>query len=201
MSYRLGITGGIGSGKSGVSELMRTMGIPVYDCDREAKRLMNCDATIREALIQLAGKEVYAADGTLDRRYLAAFMFGNDQHVASVNAIVHPAVRADFRRWCEANAKADVIALESAILFEAGMKADVDGVALVTAPMEERIARTMARDGSTREQVTARISSQTTDEERMPLADFIIHNAEDDAITPQVQDILQVIKATSTLSH
>lgn len=193
MAIKIGITGGIGSGKSSVSGLLRVMGVPVYDCDREARRLMHSDDAIRRGLVALAGEAVYGADGQLDRRYLATFMFGHDERVAQVNALVHPVVRADFRRWAEERRAEAVVALESAILFEAGMKGDVDAAVLVYTPFDERLQRTMARDGVTEEQVRARMASQMTDEERLPLADYVIHNAERDAVTPQVVALIEEI--------
>lgn len=190
MAIRIGITGGIGSGKSGVSNLLRLMGVPVYDCDREARRLMNEDAAIRSGIVALAGSKAYAADGQLDRRYLAAYMFGHDDRVQAVNAIVHPAVRADWLRWAAERQDCDVVAIESAILYEAGLQDDVEAVVLVYTPLEERIRRTMVRDGCAESQVRARMESQLSDEEKLPRADHVIRNAEQDAITPQVERLL-----------
>ena len=212
MTFRLGITGGIGSGKSGVAGLLRTMGIPVYDCDSEARRLMNSSASIRQGLIALVGPEVYinrstgvqecrSADNsmstgspTLNRRLLADYMFGHPERIAAVNALVHPAVREDFRQWTRRHASQPLVALESAILFEAGMKDDVDAVVLVYTPIDERVQRTMARDGITEQAVRARLASQMTDEAKLPLADYVIHNADADAITPQVMQLIERIK-------
>lgn len=196
MAIRLGITGGIGSGKSGISGLLRVLGVPVYDCDREARRLMNDDPTIRSGIIALAGAGAYTSDGQLDRRFLAAFMFGDADRVAAVNAVVHPAVRADFHRWADERDAFDVVAIESAILFEAGMRNDVDAIALVYTPRDERIQRTMARDGSTEAQVRARMDSQMSDEDKLPLSDYIIRNAEQDAVTPQVFQLLTELKSS-----
>ena len=194
---RLGITGGIGSGKSGVSELLRIAGIPVYDCDSEARRLMNTSPTLRKELIALAGAEVYEADAPtadapapLNRRYLADFMFGHPERVKAVNALVHPAVRSDFRAWAERQEGTDIVGVESAILFEAGMRDDVDAVVLVFTPFNERLQRAMARDGASEASVRARLASQMPDIDKIPLADYIIHNAESDAITPQVMELL-----------
>ena len=194
MAIRLGITGGIGSGKSGLSELLRVQGIPVYDCDKEARRLMNESPLIKNRLCALAGSETYSADGQLNRMFLATFMFNDAGHVAQVNAIVHPAVRADFRHWAEERAEKDIVAVESAILFEAGMKDDVDKVILVYTPFQERLQRVMERDNATEEQVRNRMSNQMSDEEKLPLADYIIHNAEHDALTPQVESLLISLK-------
>lgn len=218
MTFRLGITGGIGSGKSGVAGLLRTMGIPVYDCDSEARRLMNSSASIRQGLIALVGPEVYSGtteqrnsgttdlqnfenpefresvSPTLNRRLLADYMFGHPERIAAVNALVHPAVREDFRQWTRRYASQPLVALESAILFEAGMKDDVDAVVLVYTPLEERVQRTMARDGITEQAVRARLASQMTDEAKLPLADYVIHNADADAITPQVMQLIERVK-------
>ena len=218
MTFRLGITGGIGSGKSGVAGLLRTMGIPVYDCDSEARRLMNSSASIRQGLIALVGPEVYigttelqnvgtadiqnsvnpkireSVNPVLNRRLLADYMFGHPERIAAVNALVHPAVREDFRQWTRRHASRPLVALESAILFEAGMKDDVDAVVLVYTPIDERVQRTMARDGITEQAVRARLASQMTDEAKLPLADYVIHNADADAITPQVMQLIERIK-------
>ena len=199
---KVGITGGIGSGKSGASELLRIAGIPVYDCDSEARRLMNTSPTLREALTTLAGEDVYASDSqaadaqtgkVLNRRYLADFMFGHPERVNAVNALVHPAVREDFSAWTERQG-ADIVGIESAILFEAGMREDVDVTVLVFTPRDERIQRAMARDGATEESVRARLASQMPDVEKIPLVDFIIRNAEADAITPQVMELIKELK-------
>lgn len=200
-AYRLGITGGIGSGKSGVSRLLRVMGIPVYDTDAEARRLMQSSPAIRSALVALVGPEVYSADGTLQRQRLAEYMFGNPDHVAAVNAIVHPVVRADFRQWATSFEEIDVVAVESAILIEAGMEADVNAVAVVIAPEEERVARAVARDGATPQQIKARMANQLSDNDRLPHARFVIRNAEADAITPQVVAMVDEIRNKLNIKH
>ena len=131
---------------------------------------------------------------TLNRRLLADYMFGHPERIAAVNALVHPAVREDFRQWTRRHASQPLVALESAILFEAGMKDDVDAVVLVYTPIDERVQRTMARDGITEQAVRARLASQMTDEAKLPLADYVIHNADADAITPQVMQLIERIK-------
>ena len=191
-TFRLGITGGIGSGKSSVAGLLRVMGIPVYDCDAEARRLMTESAPLRTALVALAGPQVYTETPsvTLNRRYLADFMFGHPDRVDAVNAIVHPAVREDFRLWTAHHKALPLVAMESAILFEAGMRGDVDAVVLVYTPLAERIRRTMGRDGASESSVRARLASQQSDDDKLTLADYVIHNAEADAVTPQVTALL-----------
>lgn len=131
---------------------------------------------------------------TLNRRLLADYMFGHPERIAAVNALVHPAVREDFRQWTRRHAAQPLVALESAILFEAGMKDDVDAVVLVYTPIDERVQRTMARDGITEQAVQARLASQMTDEAKLPLADYVIHNADADAITPQVMQLIERLK-------
>lgn len=161
--YKIGITGGIGSGKSTVCSLFAERGIAVYDSDSRAKQLMSESAELREQLIEAFGEECYA-DGALNRAYLAKQVFGNAEALSRLNAIVHPAVRADFRTWAEQQSGAYVI-LESAILFEAGFESEVDTTLAVMAPLEERIRRTMARDGVDRESVLERIAHQMSDDE------------------------------------
>lgn len=188
--YKIGVTGGIGSGKSVVSRLLRLMGIPVYDCDNEAKRLMCCSSAVRNALIAAVGSEVYRVDGTLDRAFLSAYMFGYPERVAQVNAIVHPAVRADFEEWARLSDKA-VVAVESAILFEAGMEAGVDAVWFVRAPESLRLQRAMLRDGASDNAIRRRMQSQMSDEQIMLRADCVICNDGCSSLINQVARLLQ----------
>lgn len=191
--YKIGVTGGIGSGKSVVSRLLRLMGIPVYDCDSEAKRLMCCSSAVRNALIAAVGSEVYRVDGTLDRAFLSAYMFGYPERVAQVNAIVHPAVRADFEEWARLSDKA-VVAVESAILFEAGMDADVDAVWLVCAPESLRLQRAMLRDGASEAAIKRRMHSQMNDEHIAQRASFIVRNDGHSSLINQVTSLLQGLR-------
>ncbi len=157
---RLGITGGIGSGKSFVCSILEeTFGLPVYYCDAEAKRLIDADPDIKESLKNLVGKEVYDESGALNKPVLASYLFDSDEHVALANAIVHPAVRKDFRLWC-AGQTATLVCMESAILYESGFDTEVDEVLLIDAPLETRIARAMQRDSTTRDEVMARMQRQ-----------------------------------------
>lgn len=190
--YRLAIVGGIGSGKSVVSRLFRLLGIPVYDCDAEAKRLMNSDAQLRIALTEAIGDAVYDVEGRVDRRYLASYMFGHAERVAQVNRIVHPAVRADFKAWTQRMA-APVVAVETAILFESGMDADVDAILLVYAPEVLRVQRAVLRDGSDEAAVRRRMESQRNDEELLPTATYIIYNDGTDSLIAQVRAVLKQI--------
>ena len=161
--YKVGVTGGIGSGKSTVCKLLAQYGVAVYDSDSKAKELMNSDEALRKALCEAFGQECYNAEG-LNRSYLAEKVFGDEESLSKLNSIVHPAVKADFREWAEAQNSAYVV-LESAILFESGFDSEVDTTIAVLAPKEERLRRTVSRDGSDRAAVEARMAHQMSDDE------------------------------------
>lgn len=161
--YKIGVTGGIGSGKSTVCELLRDRGVAVYDSDSRAKQLMAESEALREQLIATFGAECYNAEG-LDRAFLASKVFGNEEALQQLNSIVHPAVRADFQAWAEQQ-QSPYVVLESAILFEAGFETEVDATLAVMAPMPMRLERTMARDGVDKESVMRRMEHQLSDDE------------------------------------
>lgn len=192
MAIKIGITGGIGSGKSIVSRLLTLTGIPVYQTDTEAKRLMLSDTGIREGLTALAGNEVYNEKG-LNKAFLASYIFGHPEHLKQVNAIVHPRVRDDFRLWA-GKARQEIVAMESAILLEAGFINEVDKIVMVYAPSEVRIARAICRDSATRKEVERRIQSQMDDEKKRGAADFVIVN---DGETPLIPQVLSLISSLS----
>ena len=192
MAIKIGITGGIGSGKSVVAKLLAWMGIPVYQTDAEAKRLMLSDADIRRELTALVGSNAYN-EKSLNKALLASYVFGNPEHTRQVNAIVHPKVRHDFRKWA-GNSGRMMVAMESAILLEAGFRNEVDKVVMVYAPQEVRIARAIRRDSATREQIEKRIRSQMSDENKREAADFVIVN---DGETPLIPQVLSLISSLS----
>ena len=161
--YKIGVTGGIGSGKSTVCELLRDRGVAVYDSDSRAKQLMAESEALREQLIAAFGAECYNAAG-LNRAFLASKVFGNEEALQQLNSIVHPAVRADFQVWAEQQ-QSPYVVLESAILFEAGFETEVDATLAVMAPMPMRLERTMARDGVDKESVMRRMEHQLSDDE------------------------------------
>lgn len=161
--YKIGVTGGIGSGKSTVCELLRDRGVAVYDSDSRAKQLMAESEALREQLTATFGAECYNAEG-LDRAFLASKVFGNEEALQQLNSIVHPAVRADFQIWAEQQ-RSPYVVLESAILFEAGFETEVDATLAVMAPMPMRLERTMARDGVDKESVMRRMEHQLSDDE------------------------------------
>ena len=142
MAIRIGLTGGIGSGKSVVSRLLEVMGIPVYISDIETRRLMVADESIRRGLTSLLGENVYIGE-SLNKPLLASYLFGSAEHAAQVNAIVHPRVKDDFR---SARSTCPWVGMESAILLEAGFRGEVDKVVMVYAPLEVRIQRAVSRD-------------------------------------------------------
>ena len=197
---RIGITGGIGSGKSFVARKLEALGVPVYDTDSRARSLMTASPQIRQGLSRLVGPGAYLPDGQLDRPRLAAFLFSDPAHAAAVNAIVHPAVRADFREWCEGQT-APVVALESAILYEARLETEVDRVLMVYAPLDLRLRRAMERDGVPEAKVRARIAAQMDDEEKCRRADFVVVNDGSASLDTVLQELLASLPRSSAKNH
>lgn len=189
--YKIGVTGGIGSGKSTVCALFAERGIPVYDSDSRAKSLMNDDEALRGELSCEFGEGCYAADGGLDRAYLASRVFGHAEALERLNAIVHPAVREDFRRWAEAQS-APYVLLESAILFEAGFESEVDATLAVLAPQQERVRRAVERDGVSRDEVLKRMAHQMSDDELHARADRTVVNVRRDYLESDVEQLHKI---------
>ena len=197
---RIGITGGIGSGKSFVARLLsQRFGIPVYDCDSHARMLMTTSSIIRDQLKTIVGVDVYLPDGTLNKPLLANYLFASRNHAVSINAIVHPVVKDDFLRWADEEeakfyfaGRQQLVALESAILLDAGFDDIVDRVLLVDAPQSLRLQRVMRRDSVTEEQVRKRMQQQMSDEERRQRAHAIIIN-DGRPLEPQLQTFIHSI--------
>ena len=169
---KLAITGGIGSGKSYIArQMIQLLGIPVYDSDYEAKRLIVESANLRQSLTEITGLQLYDEQGQLKRSEFATWLFASQENTEKVNAIVHPAVIDDFLLWAEKQ-NTQVVAIESALVQESGIDRVVDKVIRVDAPLETRIRRAMDRDSATREQIIARINRQT----QYPTPDIIINN-------------------------
>jgi dephospho-CoA kinase len=192
---KVGITGGIGSGKSIVCRVLETMGYPVYNSDLRARSLMENDPEIRASLIAAFGEEAFAGN-TLNRAYLAQKVFDDPAQRETINGIVHPAVRKDFQRWASRQPQPFVFQ-ESALLFETNARRLMDVVVLVTAPAEQRIRRVQLRDGSDEKAVRARMASQLPDEEKIPLADFVIDNSDGAMVVPQVNALLEMLLSSS----
>ncbi|MHC8949622.1 dephospho-CoA kinase [Sphingobacterium hungaricum] len=191
MSLKIGITGGIGAGKSLVCKLFKTLGVPVYDADSEAKSLMVSNPELKEALIAAFGKETYLADGQVNRKFLADQVFNNETELKKLNSIVHPIVIQHGKDWAEAQTYPYSIK-EAALLFESGSYKALDKIILVTAPEAIRIQRVMERDGVTEEQVKDRISKQMADADKQALADFILLNYGKTSLIAQVYELHQL---------
>lgn len=188
---KLGITGGIGSGKTSVCKVFGVLGIPVFSADPEAQIIMNTDKSIVDGINDIAGKNIYPA-GELDKTELAKLIFNDLDMLRKVNSLVHPVVFQHFTEWAETQTAPYAI-MEAAILFESGASNYVDRVATVLAPVEERISRVIKRNKLTREQVLERIKNQMDDEERIKLSDYVINNSENEMIIPVILDIHQDI--------
>jgi dephospho-CoA kinase len=186
-SLKLGITGGIGSGKSTVCKVFAVLGIPVFSADDEAKRIQDNDREIQSEISSLAGRDLFPG-GRLDRAEMARLIFSNRNLLEKVNSVVHPAVFSSFDRWLKVQESPYSI-MEAAILFESGAFRMMDRIATVVTPVEERIERLVAGDRFTREQVVERIKNQVDDASRIPDSDFIIFNSENDMVIPAVLGI------------
>ncbi len=187
---RVGITGGIGSGKTTVCKIFAQFGIPIYSADDQAKRLMVEDDDLVEAIERLFGIQAYTDDGLLNTRHISEMAFNDASLLQKLNALVHPAVTNDFREWSLKQTSPYVIK-EAALMYESGSYRELDYVVTVSAPKELRITRSMERDSSTREQVLARLKKQWSENDRNDAADFIILNDGKHALIPQVQDLHQ----------
>jgi dephospho-CoA kinase len=186
--HRIGITGGIGSGKTTVCRLFEALGIPVYDADYWAKWLIGHDEALRTGIVNLLGPEAYATDGTYNRAYVAGIVFKDKEKLAALNALVHPAVEQHSRAWHEAEmAKGAPYTLrEAALLVESGGHRHVNALIVVTAPENIRIQRVMQRDGTDEAMVRARMAAQLPESEKVKLADFVIVNDGTQLLGPQV---------------
>ena len=189
----IAITGGIGSGKSYISHILQEYGIPIYNTDDEAKRLMVSDEGIRHDLIALLGEEVYV-EGTLNKSLLASYLFADAENASRINGIVHPRVKLDFCRWLEQHTDKEIVGMECAILFEAGFDDAVDSVVMVYAPEALRVERAMKRDHATEAQIRARIAAQLDDEEKRKRADYVIYTAGSIPLDSQLSTLIAQLK-------
>jgi len=186
---KIGITGGIGSGKSVICRTFNLLGIPVYYSDKRAKELLNTSKEIKKALTDLLGNELYSITG-LDKVRLANIIFNDKSSLERVNAIVHPIVMEDFYSWCNKQ-KTDIVINESAIIFEAKLKKHFDYIITVTAPEEIRINRVIKRDNTKKEDVISRMNHQYLDTKKIEESDFVIINDNNTPILPQINKILK----------
>lgn len=195
---KVGITGGMGSGKTTVARMFEVLGVPVYYADDAGKRLMQTDPVLKAGIIKLLGHQAYFADGRLNRSFIAGQVFGNAKKLAALNALVHPAVQHDSALWMEKNAGSPYVLKEAAILFESGSYRQLHLVIGVDAPFELRVRRIMQRDNISRQQITERLSKQMDADEKMKLCRFVVKNDDATAIIPQV---LRLHQNLLDLSH
>ena len=192
MTKIIGLTGGIGSGKTIVAEYFKSLGIPVYIADKEARQLMTSENIIN-ALFNEFGKEILE-NGILNREKLAQLVFNNPKKLQKLNSIVHPEVKKHFDNWVEKHKNYPFVVKEAAILFESGSYKYCDTIITVTAPLETRLQRVMKRDKTDRESVLKRIENQWTDEQRIAKSNYVIHNLSVESTKKQVDEILKKLK-------
>jgi len=196
---KLGITGGIGSGKTSVCKVFNVLGIPVFSSDLDANMIMENDKSIIAGINTIAGRDMYV-NGSLDRMVLADLIFNDNSLLGKVNSLVHPVVAEHFMRW-EMQQTAPYVIMEAAILIESGTSKLVDRIASVIAPVEERVNRVIHRSNLTKEQVLERMRNQMEDDSRIRLSDYVIYNSENDMIIPAIlkihNNILNFIKTGS----
>lgn len=194
---KLGITGGIGSGKTTVCRVFNVLGIPVFSADVEARKIMDSDSEIIEKVRKIAGKDIYSK-GSLDRLELARLIFNNENLLKDINRIVHPIVFEYFKSW-EKSVSGPYVILDAAILFESGASEFVDRIVTVVAPVEERIERVVHRNNLTRKLVLDRIKNQLDNEEKINLSDYVIYNSEHEMIIPSIIKIHEEILSLTNI--
>ncbi|MFV8379626.1 dephospho-CoA kinase [Flavobacterium sp. LB3R33] len=192
MTKIIGLTGGIGSGKTTIANYFKSFGIPLYIADDEARKIMQ-SAEITEAIKNVFGDTIFENE-KLNREELAKIVFNNPEKLEKLNKIVHPAVKKHFEQWLLQHTAAPYVIYEAAILFESGSYKNCDLIITVTAPVESRIQRVVERDKTTRELVLKRINAQWTDEQRISKSDFIIENTSIETTKLEVVKILKILK-------
>ncbi|MBQ7254539.1 MAG: dephospho-CoA kinase [Bacteroidales bacterium] len=187
-------TGGIGSGKSAIIGAFAALGIPAYDCDSHTKALYRSDAALKGRIVQLLGSGILDADGQLDTKRMAARVFSDAAILERLEAIVHPAVAEDFRRWAREQ-ESDIVIMESAILQQKPFfDKFADYIITVSAPEEVRVQRVMARDGVGREQAERRLANQWTDEQRAAKADMVLKTDDRSAVLPRILELIDTLR-------
>ncbi len=187
---KIGITGGIGAGKSLICEVFQLLGIPNYPADYRAKLLQSNDPELKSKIAEHFGDEAYFENGELNRDYLSKVVFDNDEKLKLLNSLVHPAVGKDFKNWCTQHSDKPYILKEAALLFETGSYKQLDATINVHARQEIRLKRTLERDPHrTQESVLSIMKKQMSDDERMELADYVIYNDESKSVIQQVKEL------------
>ena len=191
MTKIVGLTGGIGSGKTTIAKHIKSMGIPVYIADDEAKKILMLPETLN-ALKLVFGNSIFD-DGLLNKDKLSNIVFNNPEMLKQLNKIIHPAVKRDFENWLIANKNHPIVVKEAAILFESGSYKDCDAVITIVAPLNSRIQRIIARDNTIYEAVLSRINNQWTDEMRIEKSDYVIENEDVNIACKQTENILKTL--------
>lgn len=189
----VGLTGGIGSGKTTVAKLFEIMNCIIYNSDERAKEIY-FKPQVKASVIELLGEQAYYGNNTLNKDYIAKAVFSNSELLQKLNAIIHPAVKQDFEKFVAKQNPTQIILKETALLFEADIYKQVDSSILVTSPTELRIKRVKKRNSITEDEIKNRINAQWSDEQKIPLANFVIYNNDKEALIPQVITILNSIK-------
>ncbi len=192
---KIGITGGIGAGKSLVCKIFEVMGIPHYPADSRAKWLQVNDASLKNDISSLLGEKAYQPNGALDREFISKIVFSDSEKLQALNALVHPAVAQDFKNWCKAHTQKPFILKEAALLFETGSYHQLDATILVHAPYALRLERTLARDAHrTREDIEKIMKQQMPETEKLQLATFVIQNDEKSSLIKACKTLFEQIR-------
>jgi dephospho-CoA kinase len=186
MALTIGVTGGIGSGKSTVCKVFEILGVPIFKADDTARLVLDNHEPLKQAIISRFGKDIYLPDGRLDRKKMASVIFNDPMLLSQVNQLVHPVVRELYNEWLIHHKTSAYIVHEAAILFESGFYKMMDYIIVVTASEEERIGRLMKRDGMTETMIRDRMKNQWQEEEKIKLADLIIENNNTRLIVPEI---------------
>lgn len=200
----IGITGGIGCGKSFFCKRLEAAGIPIFYADIESKQLVTGDNEVKSSIIELLGEEAYQKDGSLNKKFIADSIFSNTKIRNSLNSIIHPAVRNKFEQWVsqlETAGETPVAAMEAAILYESEFDKIVDKVVVITAPSKLRAERVIRRDNCDEEEVKRRMKAQWPEKRKVELADFVINNGLNDDINQQIFELLKKLYAIESDKH
>ena len=187
---KLGVTGGIGSGKSVVCEILHLYNIPVFDADKVAKQLNDNSPIVRENLIKHFGKEIYT-ENSLNRKLFAEIIFNNIDNLKIANSIIHPEVAKSLNYWCQKHLRSNIVAIESAILIESGFRKYIDKLITIYTPEEIRISRVASRDNTSARLIKARINSQLSEEDKISQSDFVVLNDNSHSLILQVSEIIK----------
>jgi dephospho-CoA kinase len=188
LKKKIGITGGIASGKSVVARILSSIGYPVFYSDTVAKELVNSDPFLKSQLIKLLGADTYS-ENKLNRKFVADKVFADQNLLTELNALIHPAVRKKFDEWCSEQ-QSDIVFNEAAILFETDSYKRMDATILVVAPEETRISRAIQRDDASREDILNRMNKQWPDDKKISLADYVVLNDENHPVIKQLEKII-----------